>query len=96
MNETTVVVRSNQSTSVCCFEYVVKGTGNQNSCSVCLAVAAAKCFGYELGFPPAHHALLSLVFVCMTLLRSAAISVRAFDKPASSSLPFSSEKIFLK
>lgn len=43
-----------------------------------------------------HHALLSVVFVCMTLLWSAVISVRAFDNSASSSLPFSSEKIFLQ
>lgn len=46
--------------------------------------------------PPVHHTLFSVVFVCMTLLCSAAISVKAFDNSASPSLPFSSEKIFLQ
>lgn len=80
----------------CCFKYVVKGTGNQNSCSVSRSLLLQTMFWTVLGFPPAHHALLSVVFVCMTLLCSAAISVRAFDNSASSSLPFSSEKIFLQ
>lgn len=43
-----------------------------------------------------HHALLVVVFVCMTLLCSAVISVRAFANSASSSLPLSSKKIFLQ
>lgn len=46
--------------------------------------------------PPVHHTLFSEASVCMTLLCSAVISVKALDKSASPSLPFSSEKIFLQ
>lgn len=104
MNETgtksTVVVRSNQSTRVCVcvwgFEYVVKGTGKQNSCSVSSSLLLQNVLDRAGVSPSAHHALLSVVFVCMTLLCSAVISVKTFDKSASSSLPFSSEKIILQ
>lgn len=78
-----------------CFEYVVKGTGNQNSCSVSCLLLLQNVLD-RTGDSLPHHALLSVPFVCMTLLCSAAISVRAFDSSASSSLTFSSEKIFLQ
>lgn len=79
------------------FECVVKGTGNQNSCRVSrllLLLLQNVWTGQEGDFPPAHHAFLSVIFVCMTLLCSALI--RVFGKSASSSLPLSSEKIFLQ
>lgn len=46
--------------------------------------------------PLVHHTLFSEASVCMTLLCSAVISVKALVKSASTSLPFSSEKIFLQ
>jgi len=83
-------------TQLCvCVVLNVELRGNQNSCRVSRSFAAAKCFVVGR-VSPAHHALLSVVFVCKTLLCSAAISVRAFDNSASCSLPFSSEQIFLQ
>lgn len=78
----------------CCFECGDKGTGNQNSCSVSCSMLLLQNVLDRAGMSPAHHALLSAVFVCMTLLCSA--EIRVFGKPPSSSLPFSSEKIFLQ
>lgn len=46
--------------------------------------------------PAVHHTLFSEASVCMTLLCSAVISVKALDKSASPTLPFSSEKSFLQ
>lgn len=83
-----------------CLKGVFKGTGNHNSCTVShsallLQKKETKSWS-RADVPGRHHALLGAGFVCMMLLCSAAIPLRAFDSSASSSLPFSSEKIFLQ
>lgn len=72
----------------------IRALETKNSCSVSCSMLLLQNVLDRAGMSPAHHALLSAVFVCMTLLCSA--EIRVFGKPPSSSLPFSSEKIFLQ
>lgn len=92
------MVKAQWNQSEHCLKGVFKGTGNHNSCTVSHSAPLRKKprVGVGPASPGRHHALLGAGFVCMMLLCSAAIPVRAFDSSASSSLPFSSEKIFLQ
>lgn len=91
------MVKAQWNQSEHCLKGVFKGTGNHNSCTVSHSAPLQKNKSWSRAdVPGRHHALLGAGFVCMMLLCSAAIPVRAFDSSASSSLPFSSEKIFLQ